>query len=123
MADDGWTLPGDFPLGPHELEMPGGRALARELDDYLDSKGVRSLMTELGEMLLHTVPANPVRAIIAHLHQNYPDLVEDPTYLAAAAFGDESARTFVKCQRVVWPAWVRPWGGWACVCMCIHTCV
>jgi hypothetical protein len=89
-----WTVPPDFPIGQREFEMPGGREIAQELDEYLDSKGIRHLFVELAEMLLHTTPVNPIQAIISHFHQNYPDLCENPTYLAAAAFGDECIRAW-----------------------------
>ena len=93
-VEDGgaWTIPDYFPIGERELGMPGGREISGELDEYLNSKGIRDLFTELGEMLLHKCPDNPIHAIITHLHQHYPDQCHNPVYLTAVPFGDEIAR-------------------------------
>ena len=51
----------DFALADADLAVPGSRSVIRNLDAYLESKGVRSLFTEIAEMLLMRCPSNPVR--------------------------------------------------------------
>jgi hypothetical protein len=43
------------------MDLPGAPDIVKQLDAYLDAKGVRHLFVELGEMLLQRTPANPVR--------------------------------------------------------------
>ena len=50
----------DFKLHPVDLELPTSREIVRNLDEYLNKKGVRLLFTEMAEMLLQRCPANPV---------------------------------------------------------------
>lgn len=92
-----WAIPSDLPIDGRDLEMPGGREVTAELSAYLDEKGIRPLLTEIGEMLLRECPTNPVQAIIAHLHQWYPDMCETPSYLAAAPFGLDIIRKQAFC--------------------------
>ncbi len=50
----------DLGLTPSHLDLPGAPDIVKQLDAYLDAKGVRRLFVELGEMLLQSTPANPV---------------------------------------------------------------
>ena len=45
------------------MDLPGAPDIVKQLDAYLDAKGVRHLFVELGEMLLQRTPANPVIAV------------------------------------------------------------
>ena len=53
-------LMSDFGLSSSELSLPTSRDIVRNLDEYLDKKGVRSLFSEIAEMLLQRCPPNPV---------------------------------------------------------------
>jgi hypothetical protein len=50
----------DFGLTEDDLGAPGARRVVDDLDNYLESKGVRMLFTELAEVLLQSCPSNPV---------------------------------------------------------------